>query len=100
MDKIATIGGIDPFLTNTFGEQTEDSPPVDACDLLSYLVLQTSFISAEQFKARKGLQAYYQFVCGWVKEIATHKIAGKYVTIGKVMKVGFFILCSNNIHFP
>lgn len=61
-----------------------DTPPVDACDLVSYLVLQTSFITSKQFKARKGLEAYNQFVCGWVKEIFTCKINEKYVITGRV----------------
>ena len=61
LDKIAVIGGIDPFRSSTF---SHDSPSVDACDLLSYLVLKTSFITAEQFRAQKGLEAYNQFVCG------------------------------------
>lgn len=37
-----------------------------------------------QFKARKGLEAYNQFVCGWIKDVQTRKIAGKYVTAGRV----------------
>ena len=59
-------------------------PPVDKSDTLSYLALKTSFISVEQFKARKSLEAYNQFVCGWVKEVVTRKIAGKYLTTGRV----------------
>ena len=65
-----------------FGEEADVTPPVDACDLVSYLVLQTSFVTAKQFKARKGLEAYNQFVCGWVKEVKTRKVAGKYLTTG------------------
>ena len=50
---------------NDFGaEITNDFPPVDASDLLSYLVLKNSFITWSQFKARKSLQAYNQFMCG------------------------------------
>jgi len=30
------IGGIDPFCPGTFGEQTDDVPPVDVCDLLAH----------------------------------------------------------------
>jgi len=56
LEKIATIGGIDPFHTSAFGEQSDDPPHVvDAYDLFSHLVLHTSFILAEQFKAQKGL---------------------------------------------
>ena len=57
--KIGIIGGISPFCTSTLGylERSDDCPPVDVCDL-SYLVLRTSFITTEQFVARKGLEAY------------------------------------------
>ena len=67
-----------------FGEEVDIAPPVDACDLVSYLVLQTIFVTAKQFKALKGLEAYNQFVCGWVKEIKTLKVAGKYLTTSRV----------------
>ena len=82
--KISIIDGTDPLSAGEFGEEADVTPPVDACDLVSYLVLQTSFVTAKQFKARKGLEAYNQFVCGWVKEVKTRKVAGKYLTTGRV----------------
>ena len=78
------MNGTDPLSDGLFGEEVDVTPPVDACDLVSYLVLQTSFVTAKQFKARKGLEAYKQFVCGWVKEIKTRKVADKYLTTGRV----------------
>ena len=42
-----------------------DLPLVDISDLLSYLVLKTSFISVSQFKGHKSLEAYNQLVCRW-----------------------------------
>ena len=47
-------------------------------------------MTAKQFKAHKGLEAYNQFVCGWVKEIKTRKVAGKYVTTGRVSSQATF----------
>ena len=70
--KISLINGVDPFGKVTEGEQFDGYPPVEDCDLVSYLVLQTSFIS---MKARKGLEAYNQFVRGWIKEVSIRKIA-------------------------
>ena len=61
----------------TEGEQFDGYPPVEDCDLVSYLVLWTSFISMSQFKARKGLEVYNQFVSGWIKEVKTRKVAEK-----------------------
>ena len=86
-DKISLINGVDPFRKVTEGEPLDGFPPVEDCDLVSYLVLQTSFITLAQLKARKGLEAYNQFVCGWIKEVSTRKIAGRYLTTGRVSQV-------------
>jgi len=53
---------------------------------VSYLVhvLQTSYITAKQFKAHKSLEAYNQFTSGWVKDVHAWNIADKYVATGKV----------------
>ena len=66
--KIALVDLYDPYLGVPAKAKTVILP-VDATDLLSYLVLGTSFITAEQFKARKGLEAYNQFCSGWVKDV-------------------------------
>lgn len=94
--KISFIGGLDPFVDSGAGESTDDVIPVDASDLVSYLVLQTSFITPEQFKARKGLQAYNQFVCGWVKDVKSQKICEKFLVTGRVSPQRF---CSLTILF-
>ena len=78
------ITGVDPFEKVTEGEQFDGYPPVKDCDLVSYLVLRTSFISMSQFKARKGLEAYNQFVSGCIKEVNTRKIAEKILITGRV----------------
>jgi len=78
------INGVDPFGKVTEGVRFDDYPPVEDCNLLSYLVLRTSFISMDQFKARKGLEAYNQFVSGWLKEVNVRKIAEKILIIGRV----------------
>jgi len=84
IQKITTIDNVDPFVSGRIGEITEEVPPVDACDLVSYLVLQTSFVTSSQFKARKGLEAYNQFVSGWIKDVCNRKVAGKYLVTGRV----------------
>ena len=85
VSKISIINGADPFLgVITEAEATSELPPVEASDLVLYLVLQTSFITSAQFKAHKSLEAYNQFLCGWVKDVTTRKIAGKFLTCGRV----------------
>ena len=85
-EKIAVINGLDPF-GGCLGEEIETLPPVEASDFVAYLVLQTNFITTQQFKAHKSLEAYNQFVCGWVKDVHTFKVAGKFVTTGRVSPV-------------
>ena len=48
-------------------------PPVKATDLVSFLVLETSFVTVKQFKAHKSMEAYNQFVSGWVKDAVHQK---------------------------
>ena len=49
-EKLKNTNGFDPF-SGTTGELADHLPPVEAADLVSYLVLQTSFMIAKQFKA-------------------------------------------------
>ena len=69
--KLSDISGVDPFTLQAgkrsgLLEAAESLPQVDATDLVSYLVLQTNFVTAKQFKSHRSLEAYNQFVCGWV----------------------------------
>ena len=91
-EKISVINGVDPFCGCV--REPVDVPPVDASDLVSYLVLQTNFITAKQFKAHRSLGAYNQFVCGWIKDVRTWRAAGKCVTTGRV----HIYSASHNIH--
>ena len=62
IEKLQLISGLDPFCPSSLGKQSSILPPVDASDIVSYLVLQTSFVTAKQFKAHKSMEAYNQFV--------------------------------------
>jgi hypothetical protein len=76
-DKIGAISGIDPF-TLSCNQQGQSSkvqaqpgslPPIDSIDLHLYLMLQTSYTTAKRYKAHKSLEAYNQFISGWIKEV-------------------------------
>ena len=62
LEKIRAVSGHDPLLRVPRGT-TAVSPPTDVCDLVPYLVLETSTLTAQQFKARKGLEAYLCLAC-------------------------------------
>ena len=83
-EKLAMISGKDTFLPGSVGEIVDCFPDVDSSDLVSYLVLQTNHITAKQYKARKGFEAYNQSVCGWVKEVCTRKVCEKYLVTARV----------------
>ena len=79
-EKTVLIRGLDPFAGN-LGVSLDTMPPLDASDLIAYLVLETNFVTVNQFKAFKSLEAYNQFVCDWIKDVRTRRTAGKYVTV-------------------
>ena len=81
--KISSIR-IDPFLIPTQKLQAECLPPVEACDLLSYLVLDTSYYTNLQFKAFPSLQAYKFMVSGFISSVLGHKMNNKFVVLAKV----------------
>lgn len=83
IDKISCIG-VDPLLIPDEKLSTECLPAVESVDLVSYLVLQTSFYTKEQFKNFKSLQAYNQMVSGFITSIFGQIFADKYVAIAKV----------------
>ena len=63
---------------------SECLPPIEATDLLSYLVLETSFYTKQQFKTYKSLEAYNFMVSGFITSIQGCIVSGKHVVAGKV----------------
>lgn len=82
LNKIQLLG-IDPMLGAPSASKAV-TPQVDSSDLVSYLVLETSFLTGKQFKARKSLEAYNQFVNGWVKDVKSFELSGKHISIARV----------------
>lgn len=92
LQKLQLIGGIDPFCLSTAKHrECSNLPHFTSGDLVSYLVLQTNYLSAKQFKAHKSLEAYNQFTSGWIKEFHSWNIRDKYVTTGRVSVIS--IVC-------
>ena len=83
LKKISCIG-VDPFLISGKNYDPECLPSIESIDLVSYLVLETSYYTKEQFKAFKSLQAYNQMVSGFIQSVEGHLIANKHVILGKV----------------
>ena len=83
--KISVIG-VDPATIPAEQLSPECLPPVEVSDLLSYLVLETSFYTNKQFKAFKSLEAFNQMVSGFVTSVVGKVIAGKYVVRARVRR--------------
>jgi len=81
LEKTEEIG--DPY---TYVLCEDFLPPVGSTDIFNYLVLSSSFCTAERFKAYKSLDAYKYFVSGFVSGIGCRKVGDKCVIIGKVSK--------------
>ena len=83
VEKISEVG-VDPLLIPDHKLDPECLPPIEASDLLSYLVLHTSYYTNEQFKAFRSLQAYNQMVSGFISSVQGTVLQKKYVTVARV----------------
>jgi len=82
-EKISCVG-IDPILIPDKTYDPNCLPRVESMDLLSFLVLGTSYYSKDQFKAFQSLRAYNQLVSEFVGCVKGHKIGNNYIVLGKV----------------
>ena len=78
-----TLVGLMPTLIPENSLDPESLPPVKAAHLLSYLVLDTSYYTKNQFKAFRSLKAYNQMVSGFIVSIQGHIVAKKFVVCAK-----------------
>ncbi|KAI8484492.1 hypothetical protein Bbelb_377630 [Branchiostoma belcheri] len=83
VEKISVID-IDPVTVPSDQFDTQCLPPVEQSDLFSFLVLETSHYTNDQFKNYKSLEAYNHVVSGFVAAVKGKIIAGKYVVVAKV----------------
>lgn len=83
VQKISVVG-VDPASLPSEQFDTENLPPIESTDLLSYLVLETSYYTKEQFKAFKSLEAFNQMVSGFVTSVQGLMVSGKFVVKAKV----------------
>ena len=83
LEKISLVG-VDPASIPSDQFDPECLPSIEATDLVSYLVLETSYYTKQQFKCHKSLEAYNQMVSGFVTSVQGKIIAGKHAVVGKV----------------
>ena len=76
-EKLRLISCLDPFLLPDISVVARSNlPPVEASDIVAYLVLQTSFLTTKQFKARKSLEGQ-NTMCVTTEQQPLKSTAGK-----------------------
>lgn len=86
-EKLRFIGGADPYELAPSSWIRDDPvilPSVAYPDIVNYLVFSPSPYTAEDLKSYKGLEAYNQMVCGWVRETQYQVINDRCVVKAKV----------------
>ena len=79
----------DPYLLkkSDLDEFLKGLPSVDYTDIVDYLVYSTSYLTAKEIKAKKSLQAYNNFLSGWVLETAIKSYEENCLVMGTVSQI-------------
>ena len=97
--KLALIDGVDPYTISKkdWSEKVDDYPSISYPDIVNYLIFTPSAYTSDDLKSYKSLQAYKNFIEGWVKDIKAFKAKDNIVVVAA--RVSIFhglILCSTN----
>ena len=68
-------------------EYLDDLPSIDYTEIVDYLVYSTSYLTAKEIKAMRSLQAYNNFLSGWVLETAIKYYEESCLVIGTVSQI-------------
>ena len=86
-EKTDLIGGEDLYAmgSESFSAEPSAFPDVTYPDIVNYLINSPSPYTLETLKAYKGLEAYNQFVSGWVRDVRTAILENNlHLEMGKV----------------
>ena len=74
LEKLSSVQ-VDPYLImkNQWEDDVKLFPAVSYPDIVTYLLFTKSPFTAENLKAYKSLEAYNQFVSGWVRDLGVVK---------------------------
>jgi len=73
-EKCALIGKIDPYVLekSKWSNDVKMWASVSYPDIVNFLLFSTSAYTMTQLKSYKGLDAYNQFINGWVRDSVVH----------------------------
>ena len=96
-EKIAVIGGIDPYSLSEVEFETDVSkyPPVSNMDIVNYLIWGKSPFTANHLQAYLSMDVYCQVIEGWVRDVKVFGTESCKLVMAKVCDV-FFILDIKN----
>jgi len=83
LQKISVVG-VDAARLQGEALEGECLPPIEAADLLSYLVVEASYYTLKQFKAYESSESYNQMVPGFITSDQGKIIPNMFVVSGKV----------------
>nr|KAG5699148.1 hypothetical protein BaRGS_014447 [Batillaria attramentaria] len=72
LDKIRHLKGTDPYEVRSWSTDPEILPPLSYPDIVTYLVLDQSAYTTQEFKRFKSLEAHVKFTNGWVQDIKSY----------------------------
>ena len=90
LEKLSLICGKDPYElapSSWINDDPNILPSIKYPDIVNYLIFSPSPYTSEDLKAYKGLEAYNQMVCGWVKEIQYQLLNDRCIVKAKVGNV-------------
>lgn len=82
--KVQMCDNVDPYRLSIGSDATKDAdllPSTTYADILNYIVLTANFVTHEEMKAYKSLDAHNFFTSGWVKGIAVKQLPSKRVIV-------------------
>ena len=84
---MALIGGEDPYELVILSTDGKLLPAITYPDIVNYPLFTPSPYTADDLKSYKGLQAYNQMCCGWVRDRQARKFGDKCLVKCKVCTI-------------
>lgn len=86
-DKLSLIEKEDPYTLDKsrWSQDVSKWASVTYPDIVNFLLYTTSSYTLDQLRSYKGLEAYNQFICGWVRDVLVCEINGLCLHTARVM---------------